>query len=166
VRMVRRWQASVYEGLISAVAVATHGACLRHADLAHTPQVASARAGTRPRQCLGCDDRPASSPEIFAVLADTADDPASSELLLRLVPGLVSDLALTAGPAADGIIVDSSRRLLAYLRAGDAEAAEREVERQLRCLYFMCRLVRGERQALLWQDGLPILPGTPAKRSS
>jgi hypothetical protein len=163
--MVRRRQASVYDGLISAIAVATHAACQRHADLHYAPQVASAGTGTRPRRCLGCDDRPAGSPEIFAVLADAEDDPASSELLRR-VPGLVRDLALTAGPAADGIIVNSNRRLLAYLRTGDAEAAEREVESQLRCLYFMCRLVRGKRQAPLRSDGPQMLPGTPAKRSS
>jgi hypothetical protein len=40
------------------------------------------------------------------------------------------------------MIISSRRRLLAHLRAGDADAAEREMEANLRVLHFMWRLAR------------------------
>jgi hypothetical protein len=51
--------------------------------------------------------------------------------------GLVRDLMLTVGPGADGLITSSRQRLLACLRAGDADAAATEIETHLRALQFM-----------------------------
>jgi hypothetical protein len=65
--------------------------------------------------------------------------------VLRMGPRIVRELASTAGPAADGIITNSNRRLLAHLRAADADAAEHEMDRLLRCLHLMWRLARCSR---------------------
>jgi hypothetical protein len=46
---------------------------------------------------------------------------------------------LVVGRAADGMIVSSRRRLLAYLRVGDGDAAALEMERHLRSLLYMAR---------------------------
>ena len=50
---------------------------------------------------------------------------------------------VTVGPAADGIVLSSRRRLLEAIRAGDADGAAAEVEQHLRGLHFMWRLSGG-----------------------
>jgi hypothetical protein len=47
---------------------------------------------------------------------------------------------LAVGRAADGMIVNSRRRLLAHLRDGDGGGAALEMERHLRGLFYMWRL--------------------------
>ncbi len=47
---------------------------------------------------------------------------------------------LEVGRAADGMIVSSRWRLLAYMRAGDGEGAALEMEKRLRVLLYMWRL--------------------------
>jgi DNA-binding FadR family transcriptional regulator len=64
-------------------------------------------------------------------------------VLLRDVPGRLHDLMVAVGPAANGIILGSRRRLLALLRAGDADGAAREMEQHLGGLLWMRRLSRG-----------------------
>jgi GntR family transcriptional repressor for pyruvate dehydrogenase complex len=80
--------------------------------------------------------------EMIGMLGDVTGDAA----LIRLA-GLAAawtyDLAVAAGPVADRIILASRRRLLCHLRAGDADAAAREIEDHLRVLSFMERLSRG-----------------------
>jgi hypothetical protein len=49
----------------------------------------------------------------------------------RNVPGHLYDLMVTVGPAADGIIASSRRRLLALIGARDADGAGREMERHV-----------------------------------
>lgn len=122
----------MYEELIPALVTATRIACLR-LDTAPGPIVETA-AG------------PGAETEVFTRLAAYAPDPGVARVLM-LGPRVVGGLASTAGPAADGIIRNSSRRLLEHLRAADAEAAEYEMERLLRCLHFMGRLARGSRRA-------------------
>lgn len=133
------------ENLIPALAAATYIACLQLADQHLASNRDDAGEGAQFPHCLGCDDRVADYPDIFSLLADCVDDPATAEVL-RLGPGLVRDLALAAGPAANGIIINSNRRLLTFLRAGDADAAEHEMDRYIRCLSLMSRLARGYRQ--------------------
>jgi len=50
---------------------------------------------------------------------------------------------MTVGPAADGIILSSRRRLLRELKARDADGAAREVERHLAGLHYMGRVACG-----------------------
>jgi hypothetical protein len=111
----------MYDELIPALATATRIACLRQAN---------------------GEPEGAADAEIFTLLAASVPDPGVAGVL-RLGPRIVHDLASAAGPAADGIISNSSRRLLAHLRAADGEAAEQEMERLLRCLQLMWRLARG-----------------------
>ena len=73
--------------------------------------------------------------------ADAVDDPAAA-VVPRQGITVVRDLALTAGPAADGMITSSHRRPLAHLPAADPDAAEHEMERLLRCMHYMWRLSR------------------------
>ena len=117
----------MYEDLIPAIATATRIACLQ-------PEVRGAAA--------------AGDAEIFGLLAESAPDPGVAGVL-RLGANIVGDLASAAGPLADGIISNSNRRLLAHLRAGDADAAEQEMEKLLRCLHMMWRLARMDKLAAL-----------------
>lgn len=117
----------MYEDLIPAIATATRIACLR-------PEA---------RQAAATADA-----EIFGLLAESAGDPGVAGVL-RLGSSMVRDLAAAAGPLADGIISNSNRRVLAHVRAGDADAAEQEVEKLLRCLHVMWRLARADKRAAL-----------------
>jgi GntR family transcriptional regulator, transcriptional repressor for pyruvate dehydrogenase complex len=74
--------------------------------------------------------------EIVNLLADAAADPVLA-LLVTNVPGHLYDLMVTVGPAADDIIASSRRRLLALIRARDADGAAREMERHIEGLSWM-----------------------------
>ena len=50
---------------------------------------------------------------------------------LRDARGHISDLMVTVGPAADGIILGSRRRPFALIRAGEADDVAREMEQYL-----------------------------------
>jgi DNA-binding FadR family transcriptional regulator len=128
----------MYEDLIPAIATATRIACLR-------PEA---------QEAAGAADA-----EIFGLLAESAPDPGVAGVL-SLGTSIVRELASAAGPLADGIISNSNRRLLAHLHAGDADAAEQEVEKLLRCLHMMWRLARcGKLAALTPADGRPDIGG-------
>jgi WhiB family transcriptional regulator, redox-sensing transcriptional regulator len=87
----------------------------------------------------GWDRKAAAHAEIFNLLADAARDSVPRQVL-NSGTDLAYDLMMAAGPAADGIIANSWRRMLACLRAGDPGGAADEMENQLRILYFMSRL--------------------------
>jgi hypothetical protein len=75
------------------------------------------------------------------------DDPALAPVL-QGAAGVLHHLVLVVGPAANGMIVSSRQRLLAYMRAGgDADGAALEMERHLSGLHFMWRLIRSRREA-------------------
>jgi DNA-binding FadR family transcriptional regulator len=77
--------------------------------------------------------------EIFNLLADVVADPLPA-MLLSNAAARVYDLMVLAGPVADGIIISGRRRLLAVIRARDADGAALEMEQHLRVLLFMGRL--------------------------
>jgi GntR family transcriptional regulator, transcriptional repressor for pyruvate dehydrogenase complex len=83
--------------------------------------------------------------EIFRLLAEIAGDPAAGNL--GGGAGFVAELLRAVGPAADGMIISSRRRLLEHLAAGDSGAAEREMETHLRALHYMWRLTWASRTA-------------------
>lgn len=85
------------------------------------------------------DRKAAAHAEMFSLLAGVVDDPLLAPRLTRGA-GYMRELMLAVGRAADGMIVSSRRRLLAYLCAGDSEGAALEMERHLRVLLFMWRL--------------------------
>ncbi len=88
----------------------------------------------------GWERKAAAHAEIFGLLADVAGDrPAGPS---GGPAAAVRELLLTVGPAADGMIVSSRRRLLAHLSAGEADGAALEMEAHLRVLHYMWRLAR------------------------
>jgi hypothetical protein len=92
--------------------------------------------------------------EFFNLLVDAACDPALSTQL-KVDLGCIYDLMVTCGPGADRIILNSRGRLLALMRACDADAAAWEMQRHLRGLRLMGRLVSpaASRQGLCVQPG-------------
>ena len=129
------------DGLIQLQAMAARIACLRmtaqHPEALHdsVDHASCLPAGSQ------WERKAAAHAEIFRLLADAADDPALAPLLSRAA-GSVHLLMLTVGRAADGMIVGSHRRLLAHLRAGNADEAALEMEKHLRGLHYMWRLTR------------------------
>ena len=80
--------------------------------------------------------------ELFTMLGDLTGD-CELARLVSSAAGRLQALVMTVGPAADGIILSSRRRLLRELRAWDADGAAREVERHLRGLHYMGRVACG-----------------------
>ena len=74
--------------------------------------------------------------ELFDLIAAASEAPS-------VATSLLCELMLRVGPGADGLITNSRRRLIAFLRARDLEGAAREMESHLRVLDFMGRLARG-----------------------
>jgi GntR family transcriptional regulator, transcriptional repressor for pyruvate dehydrogenase complex len=77
--------------------------------------------------------------ELFTMLGDLTGDRGLARLVSSAA-GRLEDLVMTVGPAADGIILSSHRRLLRQLGAWDADGAAREVERHLGVLHFIGRV--------------------------
>jgi DNA-binding GntR family transcriptional regulator len=88
---------------------------------------------------LGWDRRATAHAEIFALLADAADDPVLAQIL-NSGTGISHYLMITAGPSAAGVTANSRKRLLAYLTAHDPDGAACEMEDYLRILSIMGRL--------------------------
>jgi DNA-binding GntR family transcriptional regulator len=61
-------------------------------------------------------------------------------MVLTEAVGTLYDLLVAVGPEADGMIKSSRRRLLALMRAGDADGAAAEMEHHLRVLCLTARL--------------------------
>ena len=117
--------------LIRVHAMATRAACTRMT----TTRLRALRDSVEHASCLpgksAWDRRAAAHAEIFILLARMTDDPLLTPVLLSAADD-VHHLVLVAGPAANGMIVSSRQRLLAYMRAGDADGAALEMERHLR----------------------------------
>ena len=127
------------EGLIQVQAMAARVACLRMT----AQHLKALQDSVEYASCLPArsqwDRKAAAHAEIFRLLADAADDPVLAPLLSSAA-GSVHHLMLTVGRAADGMIIGSHRRLLAHLRAGNADEAALEMEKHLRGLQYMWRL--------------------------
>jgi DNA-binding FadR family transcriptional regulator len=127
------------EQIIELYAHVTRTACLRM-----TPQhLAALQSSLDQTTCLSArlqwDRKATAHAEMFNMLADAVAEALPSSLLSSAT-GRVHDLMITVGPAADGIALNARRRLLALIRAGDADGAAEEIERHLRVLSFMGRL--------------------------
>lgn len=127
------------EGLIQVHAMATHAACGRMTTAHLRALHDSVQHASCPRGMHPWDRTAAAHAEIFTLLAGMTNDPVLARALLGAAD-VVHHLVLVAGPAANGMIVSSRERLLAYLRAGDADGAALEMEKHLRGLHFMSRL--------------------------
>lgn len=98
------------------------------------------RACRLPRGCAW-DRKVAAHAKMVNLLADAAGDPVLT-LLVRDVSGQLCDLMIAVGPAASSITASSRRRLLALIRAGDADGAASEMEQYLGILLWMRRISR------------------------
>jgi GntR family transcriptional regulator, transcriptional repressor for pyruvate dehydrogenase complex len=130
------------DAMISLLSHATRIACGQMTS----QQLSALRASIDQASCLPArpdwERKATAHLELFTILGDSTGD----RELARLVgsaAGRLRDLAVTVGPAADGIILNSRRRLLRQLGTWDADGAAREMERHLGCLRFMERLARG-----------------------
>jgi DNA-binding FadR family transcriptional regulator len=94
---------------------------------------------------LGWDRKATAHAEIFALLADAADDPALARVLSSGA-GLSHRLMITVGPSVAQITANSRKRLLDRLTAGDPDGAAHEMEGYLRVLKFMGRITTPSRQ--------------------
>jgi DNA-binding GntR family transcriptional regulator len=92
---------------------------------------------TRP----GWERKAAAHAEIFHLLVGVAGGPAAAARHGGQAR-LIRDLMCAVGPAANGMITSSRWRLIARLRAGDADGAALEMENHLRALHYMGRLAR------------------------
>ncbi len=128
--------------MISALSAATRIACMQM-----TPQQLDALHASV-ELASGLSARPDWGPkatahaELFNVLGGLAGD-GDLAGLVSSAAGRLHGLVQELGPAADGIILSSRRRLLRQLGAWDADGAVREIEQHLKCLHFMGRLAGG-----------------------
>ncbi len=130
------------DAMISLLSGATRIACRQM-----TPQHLNAlHASVEQTSCLSArhdwQRKAIAHAELFTMLGDLTGDRDLARLVSSAT-GRLQDLFLTVGPAANGIILSSRRRLLREFTAGDAEGAAREVERLLGGLHFMGRVACG-----------------------
>ena len=128
----------MHEELIHLLATATHIACGKMPG----PRLADLRASLDQACAIpaefGWERKAAAHAEFFNALGDAAGP--SLALVFGQGAGLAYDLMITASRTADGIVINSRKRMLAHLRARDAEAAALEMEKHLSTLHFMGRL--------------------------
>jgi DNA-binding GntR family transcriptional regulator len=134
------------DAVISALSAATRIACRlltpQHLDALHASVELASGLSARP----DWQPKAAAHAELFTVLGDVAGD-GDLARLVSSAAGRLHGLVLELGPAADGIILSSRRRLLRQLQAWDADGAAREMEQHLKCLHFMGRLAGGASSA-------------------
>jgi DNA-binding FadR family transcriptional regulator len=132
----------VNDELIRWCALATRAACARMT----AQQLRALQDSVGQARCLPArfawDRKATAHAEVFNLLADMITDRPVPPVILNQVTGAIHDLMVAVGPAADGIILSSRRRLLDLIRAGDADGAAAEMEQHLRRLHFMWRLAR------------------------
>ena len=135
---IRRPAIARADELIEAQALAARTACEQMTAPAMKRLLDSVeRASSLPAR-PGWERKAAAHAEFFRLLADVAGDQAPAGLTGQA--RLIRDLMRTVGPAVNGMITSSRQRLLARLRAGDADGAALEMEDHLRVLHYMCRL--------------------------
>ena len=133
--------AMTQDAMISLLTAATRIACRQM-----TPQHLTALdASVERASCLSArydwERKVTAHAELFTMLADVTGDRDLARLVSSAAERL-QDLVMTVGPAADGMILSSRRRLLRELRAWNADGAAREVERHLGGLHYMGRVAR------------------------
>ncbi len=130
---------NVNDELIPVLATATHLACMTITSPAQTALRANLDRACDMPAGLGWDRKAAAHAGFFTALADAAGDLCAAPVL-RQGAGIAYDLMINAGRAADAIVINSRKRMLGYIGAGDAEQAALEMEEHLRILQFMSRL--------------------------
>jgi hypothetical protein len=148
------------DAVIAVVSAATRIAC-RQMTMQHLDALQASL-----EQASGLPARPdwghkaTAHAKLFNMLGDLTGD-CDLALLVSLAAGRLRDLVLMVGPAADGIILSSRRRLLRQLRTWDADGAAREVEHLLKGLHYMGRLACGASPARITRASSPGLQNAP-----
>lgn len=127
------------EELIQVLATATRVACMAITSTGQSALQASLDQARDTPLEFGWERRAAAHAEFFTALADVAGNKRAAAALNHGA-GFAYDLMMTAGRAADGIVINSRRRMLAHLRAADPDQAALEMEKHLTILDFMRRL--------------------------
>jgi hypothetical protein len=142
----------MYEELMQVHGAATRIACVRITarHLAVLQDRIQYAAGLPARTAW--DRRAAAYGQVFTLLAAAAGDSVVAAVLSTGAEHL-RDLAIGAGPEAAGIMASAHRRLLAHVRARDADAAAAEMEDLFRALHVTRRDNRGDRHANPHQRG-------------
>jgi DNA-binding GntR family transcriptional regulator len=120
-------------GTATRIACATIGGPGRRALQASLDLACAVPAGS------GWERKAAAHAGFFTALADASQD-ACATPVLHNGAGFAYQLMLGAGRTADGIVINSRRRMLVSLRSGNLEDAALEMERHLLVLSFMGRL--------------------------
>lgn len=128
--------------LIRLCAAAARVACLRMTPLYLKVLHYSVEQARRMPSRFAWDRKVAAHAGIFNLLVDVAGDLPVLAVPLRDARGHISDLMVSVVPAADGIILSSRRRLLALIRAREADGVAREMEQHVGGLSWMRRLSR------------------------
>ncbi len=122
--------------MISVLSAATRIACRQmtsqHLDALHASVEQASGLPARP----DWGRKATAHAELFDVLGDLAGN-GDLALLVSSAAGRLHGLVLMVGPAADGIILSSRRRLLRQLKAWDADGAAREMEHHFKGLQYM-----------------------------
>ena len=133
--------------MISVLSAATRIACrqmtLRHLDALQASLEQASGLPARP----DWGRKAAAHAELFNVLGGLTGD-CDLALLVSSAAGRLHDLVLTVGPAADGIILSSRRRLLRQLRTW-------EIEHLLKGLHYMGLLACGASPAWITRSSSP-----------
>jgi DNA-binding FadR family transcriptional regulator len=132
----------VDDEMIRWCALATRAACMRMTTQHLTALQDSVGQARGLSARFAWDRKAAAHVQVFCLLADVIEDRPGPARFLNQAAGTIHDLIVTVGPAANGIILSSRRRLLDLIRAGDADGAAAEMEQHLRRLHFMWRLSR------------------------
>jgi WhiB family transcriptional regulator, redox-sensing transcriptional regulator len=121
--------------LIEGQAAAARNACDRMTATALRTLSDSVEEASRMPSQPGWARKAAAYAGTFRLLAEaTGDRPPDG------TAGLVRDLMTAVGPGANGMIVSAHRRLLAHLRARNADHAARELANHLSALHYMWRI--------------------------
>jgi DNA-binding FadR family transcriptional regulator len=136
----------MYDQLIGALASSAEIACGRMSPPCLRALRESFEKACRLSADAGWERKAAAHSAFFTVLADAIGDPVVAPVLVSGAE-LAYDLMIMAGRAADGIVINSRRRLLECLRVGDARGAALELEEHLRILHVMGRLTGRRRGA-------------------
>jgi hypothetical protein len=127
------------DNLVQALGTATWTVCAALTSTGQAGLQASVDRACAIRAGFNWERRAAAHAEFFTALSDGACDRYAA-LVLSYGAELAYSLMIGAGHAADVIVVNSRKRMLAHLRAGDAAEATREMENHLSALNFMGRL--------------------------
>jgi hypothetical protein len=153
------------DAMISVLSAATRIACgqmtMQHLDALQASLEQTSGLPARP----DWGRKATAHAELFNVLGGLTGD-CDLALLVSSAARRLHDLVLTVGPAADGIILSSRRRLLRQLRTWDADGAAREMEHHLRGLHYMGRLACGASPARITRTSWPCQQNAPGGKAS